>query len=125
MARQSILPGFFFDFCHNGYCAKGLILKIKRMKLFKPVFETDEKIILRDYLALERTRLANERTLLSYLRASVYMILGGITFLQLEDFQDSRWIGLLTLVVSVITALFGLFRYFQIKTRLKNYYQSL
>ncbi|MCH8553903.1 MAG: DUF202 domain-containing protein [Schleiferiaceae bacterium] len=95
------------------------------MKLFKPVFETDEKIILRDYLALERTRLANERTLLSYLRASVYMILGGITFLQLEDFQDSRWIGLLTLVVSVITALFGLFRYFQIKTRLKNYYQSL
>ncbi|MFZ2282343.1 MAG: DUF202 domain-containing protein, partial [Lutibacter sp.] len=40
-------------------------------------FENREKIILRDFLALERTRLANERTLFSYIRTSLYLFLGG------------------------------------------------
>lgn len=34
-------------------------------------FKNQEKIILRDYLALERTRLANERTLFSYIHIYV------------------------------------------------------
>ena len=37
-------------------------------------FKPDEKVILRDYLAIERTRLANERTLLSYIRSSLYLL---------------------------------------------------
>ncbi|GAP67936.1 hypothetical protein BA6E_101382 [Bacteroidales bacterium 6E] len=43
---------------------------LPRLRLFSHTFENREQIILRDYLALERTRLANERTLLSYIRTS-------------------------------------------------------
>ena len=48
-------------------------LKVKKMKLlrFGRDFNPDQKVILRDYLAIERTRLANERTLLSYVRSSL------------------------------------------------------
>lgn len=43
-------------------------------------FKPDKEVILRDYLAIERTRLANERTLLSYIRSSLYLLLGGMAF---------------------------------------------
>ncbi|MBN2400977.1 MAG: DUF202 domain-containing protein [Spirochaetes bacterium] len=95
----------------------------KRLKLFKDIFYSNEQLILRDYLALERTRLANERTLLAYLRTSLYMLLGGIAFLQLQDFIQMRWIGYLAIGLSIISVLIGIFRYIQIKKRLEKYYK--
>ncbi len=92
------------------------------MRFFSGIFNNREEIILRDYLALERTRLANERTLLAYSRTSLYMLLGGIAFLQLEGFRRIQWAGYLALVLSVILIIIGVFRYFQIKTRLSRYY---
>ena len=97
---------------------------LKRLKLFTNVFTHKDEIILRDYLALERTKLANERTLLAYIRSSLYMILGGIAFLQLKDFEGSRWVGYVTLGISVVLLCIGLYRYLQIRYRLGNYYQS-
>ena len=47
-------------------------------------FQTTETIILRDYLAIERTRMANERTLLSFLRTGLYLIMTGFSMLELE-----------------------------------------
>ncbi|MDH5381747.1 MAG: DUF202 domain-containing protein, partial [Cyclobacteriaceae bacterium] len=44
-------------------------------------YEVKEEIILRDFLALERTTLANERTLFAYIRTSLYLILAGIAFI--------------------------------------------
>lgn len=38
-----------------------------------------EELILRDHLALDRTRLANERTLLAYLRTSLMLLVAGAT----------------------------------------------
>ncbi|HKM94311.1 MAG TPA: DUF202 domain-containing protein [Prolixibacteraceae bacterium] len=93
-----------------------------RRKLFTDIFETKESIILRDYLALERTKLANERTLLAFTRTSLYMILGGIAFLQLEDLKMISWLGYMTIVLSVIFILIGIYRYVQIKKRLEKYY---
>jgi putative membrane protein len=42
-----------------------------------PVHSDD--LILRDHLALDRTRLANERTLLSYLRTALMLLVAGAT----------------------------------------------
>ncbi|MDX9846120.1 MAG: DUF202 domain-containing protein [Tenuifilaceae bacterium] len=95
----------------------------KQFKLFGQLFNPKEEIILRDYLALERTKLANERTLLAYSRTSVYMLLGGIAFLQLQDFKGIRWIGFLTLGLSVVLALFGVIRFLRIRYRLTQYYK--
>jgi putative membrane protein len=40
---------------------------------------TTEDLILRDHLALDRTQLANERTLLSYLRTALMLAVAGAT----------------------------------------------
>ncbi len=40
---------------------------------------TVEELILRDHLALDRTRLANERTLLAYLRTALMLMVAGAT----------------------------------------------
>lgn len=87
-------------------------------------FENKEKIILRDYLALERTRLANERTLFAYLRTSIYLILGGIAFLQLKDFEHIKWLGYFSLGLSVIFLVAGIYTYFKLRNKLKKYYTS-
>ena len=97
---------------------------IKKPGLFKHIYSNKEEIILRDYLALERTKLANERTLLSYTRTSLYMVLGGIAFLQLQDFAQLRWIGYVAIFLSVIFGIFGILRYLQIRIRIGQYYNQ-
>jgi putative membrane protein len=44
---------------------------------------SDENLILRDHLALDRTRLANERTLLAYIRTAFMLLVAGATALKL------------------------------------------
>lgn len=87
-------------------------------------FELKEEIILRDYLALERTRLANERTLLSYIRSSIYLLLGAVTFIQLEGFETVKWFGYLSLVLSGLFIIIGLIRYYRLKSRLEKEFFS-
>ena len=59
------------------------------MLKFTDDFENNEKLILRDHLALERTKLANERTLFSYIRTSLYLLTAGTEFSRLKIFRDS------------------------------------
>ncbi len=88
-------------------------------------FKPDEEIILRDFLAIERTRLANERTLLSYIRSSLYLILGGIAFLQLEGFANIKYLGILSLILSVLFLVIGIYRFMLLKKSLKNLYYQM
>ena len=102
-------------------------LKIKKMKLlrFGRDFKPDDEVILRDYLAIERTRLANERTLLSYIRSSLYLLLGGIAFFQLKDFPDFKYLAILSLVFSALFFIIGVYRFVLLKKSLKRlYYMS-
>lgn len=102
-------------------------LKIKKMKLlrFGRDFKPDEDVILRDYLAIERTRLANERTLLSYIRSSLYLLLGGIAFFQLKNFPDFEYLGVLSLVFSALFFIIGVYRFVLLKKSLKRlFYMS-
>ena len=99
-------------------------LNIKKMKLlrFGRDFKPDEEVILRDYLAIERTRLANERTLLSYIRSSLYLLLGGIAFFQLKDFPNFKYLALLSLIFSIIFFVIGIYRFTLLKKSLKRLY---
>ncbi|AUS04598.1 DUF202 domain-containing protein [Pseudotamlana carrageenivorans] len=88
-------------------------------------FTPDEKVILRDYLAIERTRLANERTLLSYIRSSLYLLIGSFAFFQLKDFPNFKYLALVSVVFSVIFFVIGVFRFRLLKKSLKRlYYMS-
>src|SRR5690554_5368025 len=87
-------------------------------------YQLKEDIILRDYLALERTRLANERTLFAYIRTSLYLILAGIAFLQLRDFESLQWLGWTCLAGCLVILVLGISRYLQLRRQLNNYYKA-
>jgi putative membrane protein len=101
-------------------------LKLDKIKLlrFGRDFKPDQEVILRDYLAIERTRLANERTLLSYIRSSLYLLLGGIAFFQLKNFPDFKYLAILALVFSAIFFLIGIYRFTVLKKSLKKLYYT-
>jgi putative membrane protein len=73
---------------------------------------TPEELILRDHLALDRTRLANERTLLAYVRTSLMLIVAGATAVKLMDVNYSILItGWIFLVSGAIVGAVGVWRF--------------
>jgi putative membrane protein len=48
-----------------------------------PELPASNELILADHLALDRTRLANERTLLAYIRTAFMLVVAGVTALKL------------------------------------------
>jgi len=93
--------------------------RLKRLVKFTDEYEVTEEIILRDHLALERTKLANERTLLSYVRTSLYLLLGGIAFLGMGDLQK---VGYVSLGLSALLVIIGIYRFRQLSKHLKRMY---
>lgn len=88
-------------------------------------FQNKDEIILRDYLAMERTKLANERTLLSYIRSSLYLLIGGIAIIQLEGFEGIKFIGYVSLALTIILVIIGTYRFRKLNRQLKTYYGQI
>ena len=82
--------------------------------------ENLEEMILRDYLALDRTKLANERTLLSYIRAFIYFIVSGVGFIELTDNPVYTYIGIALASVSPVFLAVGVYRFLKLKKALKK-----
>ena len=99
--------------------------KIKGLIKFTDDYQNKEEIILRDHLAMERTKLANERTLLSYIRTSLYLVLGGIAFIGMRDLEEIKNLGYFSLSLSIIVLVIGIFRFYQLKNHLKKLYKPL
>ena len=92
--------------------------------MVQPDFKHKEQIKLNDYLALERTRLANERTLFSYIRTALYLTLGGIAFLQMQDFKNIQWLAPICFVLSVVILVTGIIKYISMKRGLRKFYTT-
>ena len=99
--------------------------KLKNLIKFTEDYQKKEEIILRDHLSMERTKLANERTLLSYIRTSLYLILGGIAFIGMKDLAEIKNLGYFSLVLSVIVLVIGIVRFYQLKKHLKIMYEPM
>jgi len=99
--------------------------KFKKLIQFTDSYENKEEIILRDHLAMERTKLANERTLLSYIRTSLYLVLGGIAFLGMKDLSEMKSMGYGALIASAIILIIGVMRFYQLKNHLANLYKPM
>ena len=75
-----------------------------------------EQLILRDMLAIDRTRLANERTLLAWVRTALMLIVSGITIIKLfEGLWLMELLGSVLIPVGFATAAIGIWRYFRIR----------
>jgi len=96
-----------------------------------PKPELPEQPILRDRLALDRTKLANERTLLAYFRTALVLILSGITIIKLFEIEKAtKDTGMMLLagallVVGIVTAVVGGVHSYRTARRMRQWERQL
>lgn len=100
-------------------------MKNEAKKLFRFLRTKPVPVNTNEILALERTKLANERTLLSYIRSSLYLLLGGIGLLQLEELGKIHWLGYVALFVCIVFLSIGIVRYIVLDRRLHKWNRIL
>lgn len=79
---------------------------------------------LRDWLAVERTKLANQRTLLAMLRTGLYFLVMGITVIsidQLDPLQKYYWIFFL---IGLAFIIIGVIYYIKLNKEIANKYND-
>lgn len=81
-----------------------------------------EEKILRDYLAIDRTRLANERTLLAFLRTSLYLLATALAILELESLQNIRFLAWIMIAGSVASFVIGVVNYLRMRYKINHMY---
>jgi len=80
-----------------------------------------EELILRDHLALDRTRLANERTLLAYLRTALMLIVAGATAVKfVAESQGIVITGWLFVGLGIAVGLFGISRFVSMRVAINR-----
>ena len=91
------------------------------MLTFTDNFENDKELILRDHLALERTKLANERTLFAYIRMALYLLTVGIGIFQVESISRLHGLAWVCIMAGIILFFLGFVRFGQMRKHLKQY----
>ena len=80
-----------------------------------------EELILRDRLAIQRTHLANERTLLAYVRTSFMLIIAGATAIKaLPDDRVAVASGWALAAIGAVIGLFGVRRFLAMRGRIQQ-----
>jgi putative membrane protein len=84
-----------------------------------------EELILRDELALDRTRLANERTLLAYLRTSIMLLVSGGTIIKLfgdqTEYVVAAWI---IMAMGVVVGVVGFVRFISVSRSIRKLFST-
>ena len=75
----------------------------------------NKDLVLREYLALERTKLANETTLLAYIRTGLYFLVAGSTLGHVIGTDFWKIFGTPVVVVGVGIMLWGVIRFLRLK----------
>jgi putative membrane protein len=81
-------------------------------------YDAGEELILRDYLALDRTKLANERTLLAYMRMSIGLVAAGAGMVGILDILWANVVGYCLLALTPAAMITGLRRFLKVKKAL-------
>jgi putative membrane protein len=75
----------------------------------------NKDLVLREFLAIERTKLANETTLLAYIRTGLYFLVAGSTLGHLIESNFWRIADVPLIIIGLIIMLLGLIRYFRLR----------
>ena len=78
-----------------------------------------KELIVRDYLAADRTVLTNERTFLSYVRTALAFAAGGVTLIHFFDALAAKATGYVLLPLAAATLVIGVQRYLHYRRRLR------
>ncbi|MEK7459786.1 MAG: DUF202 domain-containing protein [Patescibacteria group bacterium] len=79
-----------------------------------------KELILRDYLAIERTMLTNEATFLAYIRTSLTVIVVGVTLVKLVEEPMLELLGIIFTLLGILVFIFGFIKSIKMKNKI-NY----
>lgn len=86
--------------------------------------ELDKKInkdlILRERLALQRTLLANQTTLLSFIKTSLYFLVAGLSLRSLLKLNNSLMFEITFFAISFSILVIGIVNYYKQSVLIKN-----
>lgn len=82
--------------------------------------EIKAKHDIRHSLAIDRTVLANERTLLSYTRTSLTLLVPGVSFLHFTQDVTMHIVAWLFMPLGLFTFFFGYYRFFKKKAVIRK-----
>ena len=82
-----------------------------------------DEMIMRDFLALDRTRLANERTFLAYFRTFIGLFAAGVGLVKFVESQIYVVIGYIFIAISPFIVVIGVARFLYIRRRLAALYR--
>jgi putative membrane protein len=80
----------------------------------------EQELIVRDYLARQRTALANDRTLLSFIRTSLYFLVSGTALFEVNNLSHVRQFGYLSFGLSFALLGIGFYNFFRLKKKLRK-----
>jgi len=80
----------------------------------------NKDLILRERLALQRTVMANNSTLLSFIRTSLYFAIAGLSVENLLKVNYGRWFEIGFWVAAIILFIIGLINYFIQKKKIRE-----
>ena len=75
-------------------------------------------LILREKLALQRTILANQSTLLAFIRTAMYFLIAGISINNLTSVEYGNIIELVFIIVSATLLILGIINYKRQKAKI-------
>jgi putative membrane protein len=80
----------------------------------------NKELVLREYLAIERTKLANESTLLAYIRTGLYFLVAGSSLGAVIEttFWDITAVPLV--ITGFIIMILGVARYFYLRKKIEE-----
>lgn len=85
-------------------------------KPYKSYMQDHKSLILRDYLAIDRTILANETSYMSYIRTSLTLIAAGATLIKFFNSDYSQALGWTFVAIGGWLAFHGYRRYNKVDT---------
>lgn len=90
-----------------------------QFRRWRPTVSPREDLIIRDYLALDRTRLSNERSLLAYYRTGLTTLVSGVTGFNVFHDIVLRSTSMMLIICGVGIMVIGIVRYYRFRRRIK------
>ena len=78
-------------------------------------------IELNNHYAYNRTVLANERTLLAYLRTSLTLFVAGVSFIRFFEVRLLAVLGFVFIGISIILVIFGFYGFIKVRKHIDGF----
>jgi len=78
------------------------------------------ELILRDYLAVDRTVLANQRTLLGYIRTTLALLAAGASFIQFFECLTLKVLGWALILLAAVLFVVGGMGFLRMRAKIEH-----